>query len=153
MPYGVGQNLYWKLINTMSEQLARPLYRYVKLGMNIEFLRGISSVSIMPDNQLLAHPRLIANLGPNRYAVIHVVETLRAVFIQLQELQLTKTLAEAQQLLPLLKQMEDYLAQNQDPNKAFMTDAFADKLIFYVNELHRCLKAEAAAQMASVSPA
>lgn len=129
----------------------KPLYRYIKLGMNIEFLRGISSVSVMPNDELVAFPRLVGNLAPNRYAVINVVETLRSVFIQLDELDLTKTRDEARQLEPLLQQMEEYLAQNEDPTKAFMNDGFADKLVFFINELHLCLKTEAAAKMVNLS--
>jgi hypothetical protein len=130
-----------------SQQVS--LYRFVKLGMNIEYLRGVSSVSTMPDKRLAAFPRLVDNLPPNRYRVINVVEVLRSLFIQLEELSLERTLAEAQQLVPLLQQMEEYLAENTDPTQAFMTDSFADRLVFYVNQLHLCLKTETAAKLAS----
>lgn len=131
----------------MSQQQISA-YKFVRLGMNIEYLRGVASVSMIPDKGLARYPRLIENLPSNRYRVMSVVETLRSLFIQLEELSLEQTLAEAQQLLPLLQQMETYLAENPDPTTAFMNDSFADRLVFYVQELHLCLKAEASSMTA-----
>jgi hypothetical protein len=111
--------------------------------MNVEYLRGASSVSIMPAKTLASFPRLIENLPPNRYPVRRVVETMRAIMVQLEELGFDQTRAEAEQLRPLLNQMETYLGETSDPTNAFMNDKFADKLIFFVNELLLALKREA----------
>ena len=126
---------------------SKTLYQYIKLGMNMEYLRGVSSVSIMPDQGLKAFPRLVENLPPNRYAVPSVIEVLKALFLQLEELELEKTLAEAAQLRPLLEQMESYLSEDAKSPAAFMNDMFADKLVFFVKELLIALKKEASGKL------
>ena len=44
---------------------APTAYQYAKLGSNVEFLRGISSVSLMQTASLIAFPHLLENLPPN----------------------------------------------------------------------------------------
>jgi hypothetical protein len=131
---------------------AKTLYQYIKLGMNIEYLRGVCSVSIMPANTVAQYPRLVENLPPNRYPVRRVVETMRAVMIQLEELGLEQTRTEAEQLRPLLSQMESYLAETAEPEASFMNDRFADKLVFFVNQLLLALKREASAKSLEGQP-
>ncbi len=41
-------------------------YQYLKLGSNLEFLRGICSVSITQKTSLAALPNLMGNLPPYR---------------------------------------------------------------------------------------
>lgn len=127
----------------------KTLYQYIKLGMNVEYLRGACSVSIMPAKTLATFPRLVENLPPNRYPVTRVVETLRALMIQLEELGFDQTRAEAEQLRPLLNQMETYLGEAAEPTSAFMNDSFADKLVFFISELLLALKKEASTKMAA----
>jgi len=124
----------------------RTLYQFVKLGMNVEYLRGASSVSIMPARSVAAFPRLVENLPPNRYPVAKVVETIKAVMVQLEDLGFDQTRAEAEQLRPLLEQMETYLHETGEKSPSFMQDSFADKLVFCVNELLLTLKKEASSQ-------
>ena len=107
----------------------------------------------MPANSLVAFPRLVANLPPNRYPVIKVVEVIKALLVQLEALGLSQTLAEAQQFRPLLEQMETYLGQTSASSESFMNDSFADKLVFFANELLLTLKKEASAKnVAEISP-
>lgn len=125
----------------------KTLYQFIKLGMNVEYLRGASSVSIMPARGLAAFPRLVENLPPNRYPVAKVVETVKAIMVQLEDLGLEQTRGEAEQLRPLLQQMETYLSETSDKSVSFMTDSFADKLVFFVNELLLALKKEASSKL------
>ena len=127
----------------------KTLYQYIKLGMNVEYLRGVCSVSIMPAKTLAKFPRLVENLPPNRFPVTRVVETMRAIMIQLEDLGFEQSRAEAEQLQPLLSQMETYLGETPDPKSAFMNDSFADKLVFFINELLLALKKEASNKMAA----
>ncbi len=85
-------------------------YQYAKLGSNLEFLRGICTVSLMQTTSLAAFPNLMANLPAQRYSVLRVVEGLKAVLIQLQEMELQQSLQAAEPFRPMLKEMEDYLA-------------------------------------------
>ena len=47
--------------------MAQPTaYQYVKLGSNLEFLRGISTVSLMQTTSLAGFPNLLDNFAPRR---------------------------------------------------------------------------------------
>ena len=54
--------------------------------------------------------------------------------------------AEAEQLRPLLEQMETYLSEASEKSASFMNDSFADKLVFFINELLLTLKKEASSK-------
>jgi hypothetical protein len=127
----------------------QTLYRYIKLGMTMEYLSGISSVSIMPHQSLAAFPRLVENLAPNRYSVERVLEALRALRIQLEELGLERAATEADQFQPLVEQLETYLRQHAASSASFMNDSFADKLLFFARQLQLTLKKEASGKWAS----
>jgi hypothetical protein len=56
-------------------------YQYVKLGANLEFLRGISTVSVMQTTSLAAWPSLLENLPARRYSAIRIVEAVKALLV------------------------------------------------------------------------
>ena len=56
-------------------------YQYVKLGLNLEFLRGIATASVMQTTSLAAFPRLMENLSARRYSVMQVGSELFTVRI------------------------------------------------------------------------
>ncbi len=110
--------------------MAQPTaYQYLKLGSNLEFLRGICSVSIMQTTSLAGLPNLMANLPPYRYSAMRVAEVLRSLLIQLQEMGLAESLQVAEAFRPMLGQIEEYLAQVKSPQEAHLTDPFAERLI------------------------
>lgn len=102
---------------------------YLKLGMRAEFLKGISSVSVMPMQELQKYPVLIENYPSKRYAVLHVVEALSGLLEQLGELELNKTAAAAEPLQPMLKEMQDALKSSPQPQDVILRDPWAVKLI------------------------
>ena len=104
-------------------------YQYVKLGENLEFLRGICAASLRPTTSLAAFPNLMENLPPRRYSVVRVVEVLKAILIQLQELKLEQSRRAAEPFRPMLSEMEDYLSRTKEPQLAHLNDQFADRLV------------------------
>ena len=121
---------------------APTAYQYAKLGSNLEFLRGISSVSLMQTTSLVAFPNLLENLPAQRYAVQHVVEVVKSLLILLEEMQFEKSLEIAEHFRPMLAQMEEYLATNPNPNATFLQDHFADRLIAISKQVAMVLKPE-----------
>lgn len=120
-------------------------YQYIKLGMNLEFLRGTSSVSILLGTSLVAFPHLMENLPATRYNVMKVVEVLRSLLIQLQELGLAQSLAVAEGFRPMLAEMENYVNQTPAPAAAVLQDHFANKLALLAKQVALAVKQELAA--------
>jgi hypothetical protein len=133
-------------ILSMAELTA---YQYVKLGSNLEYLRGISSVSIMQTGSLAAFPNLLENLPPTRYSVKHTVEVIRSLLVQLEEMQLKKSLETAEHFRPMLQQMEEYLSQTPNPDTAFLQDHFADRLVAITKAVAMVVKPELAEKTVS----
>jgi hypothetical protein len=117
-------------------------YQYVKLGMNLEYLRGLNSVSILLATSLVAFPHLMENLPAQRYSVSKLVEVLRSLLIQLEEMGLTQTLAAAANFRPMLAEMEAYLGQTPNPQSAILQDHFANKLAQVAKQVALVLKQE-----------
>ncbi len=117
-------------------------YQYVKLGSNLEFLRGLSTVSVMQTTSLAAFPGLLENLSTQRYSVLHVVNVLKSLLVQLEELGLAQSLRVAEAFRPMLKQMEDYLAGQAKPQLARLTDPFAERLLALSKQLGSAVRSE-----------
>jgi len=123
--------------------MSQTLYQFAKLGMHMEYLRGIASVSIIPGTSLVAWPSLMDNQPATRYAVKNVVETIRAVKIQLESLGLTATLEQARASWDsMLANMESALAQAPQPQSVILRDEFANALIDQVKIVAQALKEE-----------
>ncbi len=110
-------------------------YQYAKLGSNLEYLRGICSISLTQAADLAAFPDLMENLPGQRYLVVNVVEVLRSLLVQLGELYLPASREAARPLIPMLKEMETFLSQSQNPRAAYLNDAFAQRLIVVAKQV------------------
>ena len=104
-------------------------YQYAKLGSNLEYLRGICSASLAPAASLAAFPELRQNVPRERYLVVNVVEVLRSLLVQLEELQLPFSCQAATPFQPMLREMEEFLAKSPTPRSTYLNDAFAERLI------------------------
>ncbi len=118
-------------------------YQFVKLGMNLEYLRGIASVSIMQATSLAEFPAILDNQPESRFRVANVVNIIRALLIQLETLGLTESRAAAAPLEPLLKEMETALAGSPYPQTVTLRDHFAEKLIAHAKNVSLAVKEEA----------
>jgi hypothetical protein len=124
-------------------------YQYAKLGSNLEFLRGISTASIMQTTSLAGFPNLMANLPAQRFSVVRVVEGIRAVLIQLQEMGLQQALQAAEGFRPMLKEMEDYLGRAKSPEHAHLNDRFAEQLVALSKQVASLVRKELSASSPS----
>jgi hypothetical protein len=123
--------------------MAEPTaYQYAKLGSNLEYVRGISSVSLMQTTSLVAFPNLLENLPAQRFNVQHVVEAVKSTLILLEEMKLEKSLEVAANFRPMLQQMEEYLASNPNPQTAFLQDHFANTLVAIAKQVAMVMKPE-----------
>ena len=118
------------------------MYQILKLGMNLQHLRSIASVSIIPATSLVAFPNLEENQPAVRCSVRKTVELLRAVRIQLEELGLSKTVAAMEPLEPMQKEMEEALAQAPQGGDLILRDQFANTLVEHVKNVMLVLKEE-----------
>jgi hypothetical protein len=121
------------------------LYQYVKLGSNLEFLRGLSTASLMQTTSLVAFPNLMENLPSTRYGLTQVIQGLKALMIQLEEMKLVSTLAAAKPFPAMLREMEEYAARVEKPQAAYLNDQFADRLVALTKQLATPLKLELSA--------
>jgi hypothetical protein len=129
------------------------VHQYVKLGSNLEFLRGICSVSMMQTTSLAPLPNLMANLPPDRYSAMHVAEVLRSLLIQLAEMGLGESLRDAEPFRPMLTQIEDYLSQVKSPQEAHLNDPFAERLVAIAKRLASAVRKELGTAASRPGPA
>ena len=121
------------------------IYQYVKLGMHLEYLRGLASVSIIPGTSLVEWPSLMNNQPGTRFSVMKVVEAIKAIKIQLSALGLVDTLEHVTTRLdPMLAQMEAALDGSPQPADVILRDEFANVLIDQANVVVQALKEESA---------
>ena len=120
------------------------LYQYVRLGMNLEYLRGIATVSIMQSGSMAEFPQLMANLPAQRYNVLTVVGAIKALLMQLETLGLTESAAAAEPLKPMCAEMEQALAQVRIQSDLTLRDHFADKLVVIAKTVSLAVKEETA---------
>ncbi|MCU0873092.1 MAG: hypothetical protein MUE50_12195 [Pirellulaceae bacterium] len=122
-------------------------YQYVKLGMNLEYLRGISTASVAVTTNLDAYPDLAANLPAHRLEATRVIAVLKSLLIQLEEMDLQHSLAAATEFRPMMAQMETYISQNRGPAPIVLQDGFANKLAGVAKQVSLVLKEELGSQV------
>ena len=120
-------------------------YQYVKLGSNLEFLRGLATVSVIQTTSLVAFPGLMENLSAQRYSVLHVVKVMKSLLVQLEEMGLAQSLQVAEPFRAMLAEMEDYLAKQPKPELAHLNDPFAERLVALSKQLGSAVRSELAA--------
>ena len=121
-----------------------PTDEAIRLGMLIEYLRGISSVSVTATTLLDDLPELNANFAGNRYRVMDVAEEVKELIDILEKYECEDTLAVVGDLGEKLKQMEEYLSSSPSADEAFLLNPFANDLIAIANEVGDKIMEEAA---------
>ena len=121
----------------------RRLYPLIKLGMHIEYLRSICSVSIIPAQTLVQHRALVDNLPAQRFDVQRIVEATKALLVLLDEAQLQQTRQVAEGFVPMLREMEQYLQNTPGPAATLLNDPFAERLVHQAQLVSAALKSEA----------
>lgn len=121
-------------------------YQCVKLGMNLEYLRGVATSSIKLSSSLASYPDLMENLPTQRYDVAKVMAVIRSLLIQLEEMGLGQSLAAADQLRPMLGQVEAFINENPTSSSIVLQDGFANKIVMAAKQISLVLKQELAAR-------
>ncbi len=114
--------------------------QYVRLGSNLEFLRGICSKSLTQRVSLGAFPNLLDNLPMRRYTVPRVVAAVTTVLGDLEAMKLPGSLAAAEAFRPMLEQMTAYLEKSASPEGAMFRDDFAERLVTIAKEVSDALE-------------
>ncbi|MFN0021834.1 MAG: hypothetical protein ACKVP0_26610 [Pirellulaceae bacterium] len=117
-------------------------FQLAKLGAHVEYLRGIASVSIIPATSLVEFPQVMANQPETRFCVAKVVETIRALLLQLEEMQLTEAQAAAAPLCPMVQEMEQALAGAPNRNAITLRDHFAERIVGHARLIGLALRQE-----------
>jgi len=117
-------------------------YQFVKLGMHLEYLRGIGSISVMQSGSLAEFPHLLENMPGSRYSVLNVVQTIRAVLAQFEVLELKQSQEAAAPWLPMLGEMEQALGQSRVQAEVTLRDHFAEKLVVIARTVSLAVKEE-----------
>ena len=122
--------------------MSQNQFQLAKLGAHVEYLRGIASVSIIPATSLVEFPQLMNNQPETRFAVTKVVETIRAMLMQLENLELTESLAAAVPLRPMVEEMEQALNASPNKNGVTLRDHFAERIVGHARLIGLALKQE-----------
>lgn len=117
-------------------------YQYVKLGMNLEYLQGVTSSSIKLTANLASFPELTENLPTQRFDATKVMAVVRSLLIQLEEMGLRETRSTADALAPMLTQVETYINENPTSSSIVLQDGFANKLVSVAKQISLVLKQE-----------
>ena len=96
----------------------------------------------MQTKSLAEFPNLMNNFSPRRYAVVEVVKAVRSILVQLQDLGLASSLRVAEPFRPMLKSMEDYLSRQPNPRAAYLTDAFANRIVALAVQIGMTVRSE-----------
>ncbi len=103
--------------------------QYLKLGINIEYLRGITSITSEARSPLLDVPYIFENQTGRRYSAIKVVAVLKSLLAILEELDLKKALDAAAEFRIMLAEVETYLGKHPNPPIVTLQDPFANTLV------------------------
>jgi hypothetical protein len=119
-------------------------YQYVKLGSNLEFLRGLATVSVMQTTSLAAFPGLLENLPARCYSLPGLVNVVKSLLVQLEEMGMQRSLAVAEAFRPMLAEMDGYLARQTKPELAHLNDPFAERLVALAKVVGSAVRSELA---------
>ena len=76
--------------------------------------------------------------------MLGVVNVMKSLLVQLEEMGLAQSLREAEAFRPMLAEMEDYLARQSNPQLAHLTDPFAERLVALSKHLGSAVRSELA---------
>ena len=84
----------------------------------------------------------MANQPETRFCVAKVVETIRSLLLQLEELQLPEAHAAAAPLCPMVQEMEQALAGAPNRNAITLRDHFAERIVGHARLIGLALRQE-----------
>jgi hypothetical protein len=108
---------------------------YLKLGLHLEFLRGMNSFSARTQNDIGQFPYLLDNQAPLRFTAPRIIPVVKSLLQLLERLRLTKSLEIAGQFRPMIAEVEAFIANNPNPESVTLHDHFAEKMIGIAEEV------------------
>ncbi|MEI7686749.1 MAG: hypothetical protein WCL32_17155 [Planctomycetota bacterium] len=114
----------------------------LKLGLHLEYLRGVSSVAIQTLNDLQMFTYLLENQPALRYTAKNVVAALQSLDRILAAADLPRTQAVAAQFDPLRAEVEEFLRNNPGPNNVHLQDHFAERIVRIAEATLKTLREE-----------
>ena len=103
--------------------------QYLKLGIHLEYLRGITSITTEARANLRDVPALFENQTGRRYSAIKVVAVLKSLLALLEELDLKKSLVAVAEFRVMLAEIETYLGKHPNAPIVTLQDPFANTLV------------------------
>lgn len=100
-----------------------------KLGLNLEYLRGINTVNMNTLCDLSPVPFLLENQPALRYSAARVADVLTSLAKILNDADLPKTRESAVPFNAMRAEIEDFLSQAPEPDAVTLRDPFADQLV------------------------
>jgi hypothetical protein len=101
----------------------------LKLGIHLEYLRGINSISAATQNDVRSFPYLLENQTALRYGAQKVVAVIQSLLALLEHMKLTKSLEAANDFRPMVAEVEEFLKTAPDPAAVTLLDHFANSLV------------------------
>jgi len=101
----------------------------LKIGLHLEYLRGINSVSAVTRNDVSQLPYLLENQTSLRYGAQKVVAVLKSLLDLLEKRNWPKALEAAKEFRPMLAEIEAFLKKSAEPASVTLLDHFANNLV------------------------
>jgi hypothetical protein len=114
----------------------------LKLGLNLEYLRGIASSNVRTLGDLQNCPYLLGNQPGVRYSAENVISVIKSMMELLKSTELTKAMEVAEAYKPMAQEIEDYLAKAPVKEDVRLLDHFADKVAMIAEDVLKSLRDE-----------
>jgi len=101
----------------------------LKIGLHLEYLRGINSVSAATRNDVGQFPYLLENQTALRYGAQKVVAVLKSLLDLLEKMKWQKALEAAKEFRPMLAEVETFLKKSAEPETVTLLDHFSNNLV------------------------
>lgn len=119
-----------------------PNAKYLRLGLHLEYLRGITSNSGLASVHVDQFPHLRENQTTWRYPASKIAAIVTSLLSILEELKLKKSLETAAAFRPLIQEVVEFMASSADPNGVYLQDHFADKVVKIADDVTTAVKDE-----------
>lgn len=120
--------------------------RFLKLGLNLEYLRGVPCATVQTLKDLSPFPYLLENQPALRYSAKSVAAVIESLLGELKDAELPKTLAAVEDLRPMATEIEEFLQTSPAGGADGVTlqDHFAEKIVRTAEDAVKTLREEIA---------
>lgn len=116
--------------------------QFLKFGLHLEYLRGISSSNVRQLSDIQHCPYLLGNQPGLRYSAENVSSVLRSLMDLVKATELSKTAEAAEAYRPMLDEIEEFLSKAVDKHNIMLLDHFSDKIASIAEDVLKSLRDE-----------